>query len=477
MLSATALSLSCALTCALPNEISGAHSSTTPAPVLPAVSAATVLPDDAPLPRRGALGLGFKPLAKSQAEKHGLKAGEGLIAQTPVPGLSAEKLGIEAGDVVLQLNEAPVSAATIGDVIRKTAAGSTLEFSILRKDQPLALRGPLLEKPRDPGSDKYEVVYSHVTNNGQRMRTILTKPRTPGKHPGFLFIQGFSPISYDYVLATATGDVATIDGPLLREFAESGFVTLRVEKPGVGDSEGGPFAELDYHGEIGIYKAALAQLKATEGVDPADIFIFGHSMGASFGPMIAAENPVRGIAIYGGSARTWFEYLLDTIRYQGLVGGDTFEATDEKARQGARLMALVMLEKKSPEDVKESHPELAPYADAFFPGGLFNQKSLEFWRQLNEINFASYWNRLDCAVLAVKGASDFVVYEADHKLIADIVNRAHPGQGKFVIAPNSDHLLHAFATEQESLRNFQRGTFSDSFTQILKDWIAEVRSR
>jgi uncharacterized protein len=53
-----------------------------------------------------------------------------------------------------------------------------------------------------------------------------------------MFIQGFAPLSYDFTLEGSTGDVTTLDGPILFEFANSGFVTLRVEKPGVGDSEG-----------------------------------------------------------------------------------------------------------------------------------------------------------------------------------------------------------------------------------------------
>ena len=430
-----------------------------------------------PLARRGALGLSFSALPRKQAEKAGLARGEGLIANAPTPGLTAAKIGFEAGDVVLRFNGAAVSASTIGAAVRATPAGSLVEFEILRKDQPLKLRGELLEKPRDPGNENYEVLYRHVTNNGQRMRTILTRPRKPGPHPGFMFIQGFSPVSYDYVLATAKGDVTTLDGPLLHRVASSGYITIRVEKPGVGDSEGGPFAELNYHDEIGIYREALAQLKATEGVDANNVFLFGHSMGAAFGPMIAVDNPVKGIAVYGGAARTWFEYLLDTLRYQGLVAGASFESTDEKVRHGARIMARVMLEGESPEAVKDALPDLAPLVDGFFPGGRFNDKTLEFWRQLNEINFADYWNKLDGHVLAVKGASDFVVYEADHKLIADIVNRRQPGRAKFAIAPNCDHLLHAFATEPESLRNFQRGEYSDSFEKLLVEWMAEVRGK
>lgn len=426
------------------------------------------------LPRRGALGLPLAPVPQELAAQLKLDPGAGLLAQKPLPGLTADKAGVMQGDVVVALNGKPVGPATVAAIVRDLPAGKPLTISLMRDGKPLELQTTLLERLRDPGNANYEVIYSHVVSNGKRMRTIITKPRQPGKHPGFMFIQGFSPVSYDFTLEGSTGDVATLDGPLLFDFANSGFVTLRVEKPGVGDSEGGPFAELDYTTELDIYRQALRQLKETSGVDTENVFIFGHSMGGAFGPMIAVENPVRGLAVYGVAARTWFEYLLDTLRYQGLVAGDSFVNADEKVRQGARLMALVFLENRSVDDVKKSHPELAPLADALFPGGMFNGKSLDFWRQLGQTNFADYWARCNAHVLAVRGASDFVTYDVDHKLIADIVNKAHPGWGKSVVLPNSDHLFHNFATEPESLRNFQKGKFNPAFAALMKDWIKEV---
>lgn len=424
-----------------------------------------------PLPRRGVLGLSFAPLAADQAEKHGLRAGEGLMANAPVPGLTAEKMGFKQGDVIVKLATDAPTSQKLSAMIAGSRAGQEVSFEIIRDGKPLTLKGALLERPRDPGNENYEVVYDQVVVDGKRMRTILTKPRKPGKHPGFFFIQGFSPISYDFTLANAKGDVAGIDGPLLHDFANSGFVTMRVEKPGVGDSEGGPFAQMDFKSEIGIYREALKQLKARPEVDTENVFMFGHSMGGSFGPIVASENPVKGIAVYGVASRTWYEYLVDIMRWQGLVGGSTYEQSDESARQGARLMALVMLEGKSPEDVKKSHPQLAGMVDSLFPGGLFNGKTLDFWRQLNEINFASYWTKLDSHVLAVKGESDFVVYEIDHKLIADMVNRAHPGKGTWKICPDSDHLFHKFDTESDSSRNFSKGEFTMAFSTMMKEWM------
>lgn len=426
------------------------------------------------LPRRGVLGLGFSPLPAEKAAELKLPAGIGAIAAQPVAGLTAAMAGFKPGDILIAINGKPVAISAIASTIRELPSGKEASFEVLRDGTKQILKATLQPKRLDPGNANYEVIYSHVVSNGQRMRTIITKPRKPGKYPAFMFIQGFSPISYDYVLETSTGDVTTLDGPLLYDFANGGFVTIRVEKPGVGDSEGGPFAEMDYTTELDIYRQTINQLKARDDVDTNNVFIFGHSMGGAFGPMIACETKVKGLAVYGVAARTWFEYLLDTIRYQGLVGGQSYEAADEEVRQGSRLMALVFHEGMSPEEVKLKFPDMAQLVDGYFPGGKFNAKAPIFWRQLGQINFASYWAKCGSHVLAVRGISDFVTYDADHKLIADIVNRANPGFGKFAIAPSSDHLFHDFATEPDSLRNFQRGKYNPAFSKMMMEWMREV---
>jgi pimeloyl-ACP methyl ester carboxylesterase len=426
------------------------------------------------LPRRGGLGISFAPIPADQVAKLGIKPGEGLMVLKLVPGLTGEKAGFKEGDVVLKFNEATVGPGVISGLVRDMPVNQMIKFTGMRDGKPMEWSSPLIEKPRDPGNKNYEVIYSDVVSYGKRMRTIITKPKKAGKSPALFFVQGFSPVSYDYTLATATGDVSTIDGPILNDFANSGFVTLRVEKPGVGDSEGGPFAPMDYTTELDIYRQALKQLKGLDYADANNVFIFGHSMGGAFGPMVASENPVKGLAIYGTATRTWFEYILDTLRYQGLVGGNTFEAADEEVRQGAQLLALVFLENLSVEEAKRTHPKLAAMADSLFPGGLFNGKSLDFWRQLGQTNFAAYWKKCNTHALAVHGASDFVTYDADHKLIADIVNKDHPGWGKWMVLPNSDHLFHNFATEQDSMKNFQRGKFNNDFSKVMKDWIKQV---
>lgn len=359
-------------------------------------------------------------------------------------------------------------------MVRTLKTGSELTFKIFRDGKELTLRASFVERPRDPGTAEYSVTYSHVDTSCGRMRTIISTPKTPGKHPALFFIQGLSPLSYDFTMEGPPGDVSRLAAPILYEFAKSGFVTIRVEKPGVGDSEGGPYPELGFTQEIDIYRQTMKQLKAMKEVDTDKVLIFGHSMGGTFGPIIAAESPVKGIAVYGTASRSWGEYLNDTLRFQGLLGGESYSQAEESVRVGSRLLGLWYNDKKSPDEIKKEHPELGPMADALLPGGLFNGKNAQFWRELGALNSASYWEKLDANILAIHGQSDFVSYEIDHKLIADIINRSHPGKGRFVEAPATDHLFNQWPNEKEALANYSKGSFNSVMNKIVMEWAKEV---
>ena len=88
--------------------------------------------------------------------------------------------------------------------------------------------------------------------------------------------------------------------------------------------------------ETDIYRQALFQLKGLEGVDTSNVFVFGHSMGGAFGPVVACEIPVRGMILYGIESRTWHEYLLGTVRYQELLAGKSYAGVDGRWRWSSR---------------------------------------------------------------------------------------------------------------------------------------------
>lgn len=427
---------------------------------LPAVAPA------ANLPRKPALGVGLSAVPPELREKYRLGEGEGVLLTQVAPGQSADKAGLKAGDILVARDDRPVVAQGFTATLAGLAVGDPVRFKVLREGRPRSVTVTMLERPRDPGTADYTVEYSDVVSHGNRMRTLISHPRTPGRHPALFFIQGYSPISYDYRL-----DQPGLDAPILYEFARSGFVTLRVDKPGVGDSEGGPFADVDFTTELDIYRQALAQLKSQPDVDTANVFIFGHSMGGAFGPMVAAESHVKGMVMYGIATRTWHEYLLDTQRYQNLLAGASYAEVDDQVRKAGRVMEMIFQDHLEPEQVKQAHPDLAQTVDDVFPGGLFSQKTARFWEQLEDTNFASYWERCHTRVLALHGASDFVSYMVDHQLTADIVNRVHPGWGEVRSLPDSDHIFSKWATEAESQQHFPKGDFNPAIVGVMKEWI------
>ena len=68
--------------------------------------------------------------------------------------------------------------------------------------------------------------------------------------------------------------------------------TMRLDKPGMGDSEG-DCRETDFDTELSGYRAAFAALKAHPRVDPARIGLLGISNGGGFAPLVAQGAPSR----------------------------------------------------------------------------------------------------------------------------------------------------------------------------------------
>jgi pimeloyl-ACP methyl ester carboxylesterase len=101
---------------------------------------------------------------------------------------------------------------------------------------------------------------------------------------------------------------------------------MRVEKSGVGDSEGPPCASVDFESEMRGYAAALASLRENPRVNPARVYLFGHSIGSAIVPRLAAKQPVAGIIVAEAFGRNWIEYDLWNLRRQLVLEG--------RARQG-----------------------------------------------------------------------------------------------------------------------------------------------
>jgi dienelactone hydrolase len=129
-----------------------------------------------------------------------------------------------------------------------------------------------------------------------RLRTILSVPSAPsnGRFPAVLLLQGGGCGSIDAPFAPLVAQPG-----LMHTIGSQGFVTLRVEKSGVGDSQGAPCDSIGYHEELAGYRAALKALRVHPSVNPDRIYLLGISLGGVFAPILAAETKVAGISVYG----------------------------------------------------------------------------------------------------------------------------------------------------------------------------------
>ncbi|MBL0927374.1 MAG: alpha/beta fold hydrolase [Phycisphaerales bacterium] len=432
-----------------------------PAPAPGLAAAPEVQQDFGGLPRRAWLGAALETGSAG-----------GVIVRRVIPGGTAERSELRVGDRILEIN-----GGAIGDVpdllalLKRLPAGPGASARVARGEATVEVPLTVVSTPREaPTDDTYTISYSVARrSDGTRLRTIITVPvKDTGRRPAVLFIQGITCSSVDHGPNLPGPDVAVVQG-----LAARGFVTMRVDKPGVGDSEGRPCADMDFDTELDGYLAAMEALRAHPRVNPDRVFIFGHSMGGVMAPYVAAKFPVRGIAAFGTTARTWMEYTLENSRRQlGLVGVPADQINEEMGKI-ARFHALVLLDGLTPGEAWQKFPELearGPGSDELRMSG----RHVKFFQQLQARNPAAAWSAFNGDALLVHGEYDWVSSEADHREIVALLDSRRPDAARFLSADGLDHAMTAHSTLSASLQGMGGGVRDDRLIAPLAKWIEEI---
>jgi pimeloyl-ACP methyl ester carboxylesterase len=348
-------------------------------------------------------------------------------------------------------------------------AGSAIAFLVIAA----ALCAEELPRKSKTPRESYpnvDVIYDSVTApDGKRLRTIITKPHNAkGKLPT-IFVAGW--LSCDSVEVPAgTKDESGLVFRGLAQLPE--FALFRMDKQGVGDSEG-VCAETDFDSELAGYRAAFRALKNYEFLDTKKIYMLCISNGGGFAPLVpesdSEQAQVRGYISVGGWVKTWFEHMLEIERRRFALMGKSAGEVNDRMKGAATLYYEWLVKGRSVDEIFNEQPQLAD----LWPEGkdrthLYG-RPLAFYQQLQKLNLAEAWSRVKVPTYVLRGGFDWIMSREDSELISTYVNK-NGDLASFYEIPDTGHTFQHYLSLADAFKG-KRAPFDPKVIGLLADWL------
>jgi pimeloyl-ACP methyl ester carboxylesterase len=388
------------------------------------------------------------------------------------PGSAAERAGLRAGDRITRVDGVRADQPSRFDDARRATRGERrVKLDVVRGGRTLQIQ--FAPRPVPLESDPaLEIVYGSVTSSlGHRLRTIITLPAgAVGKLPSLILVPWLSCSSVEVLNRPAEG----MDRLLAGILRQSGFLVMRVERPGVGDSEGPSCSKADLAAEMAGERAALAQLKGHRQFDPDRLFVLGMSLGGGRAPLLTEGERVRGFVSIVGVVKTWFEHMMEIERRRLTLSGTPASEVNQAMRGYAELYAGYLLGGKTPARVVRERPALKPlWTDE--PAHQYGRPAA-FYHQVQALNLEAAWARVRVPTLIVAGEYDWIMSQDDYDLMAGLINRNRPGAATLLRWPRASHELVQYPSRKAAFDE-EGGTFDDALiTQIVRWLKRQARS-
>jgi alpha-beta hydrolase superfamily lysophospholipase len=409
------------------------------------IAATAFAADD--LPRHGVIGLTLGP-GKTR----------GIEVQQVAPGGAGEAAGIAAGDTITGLDGVPINTTDqFVRAIAKRLGGDTVRVSILRGEQEMVKTAKLLPRPFET-SPNAEVLYRSVNVRGARRRVIVTRPKREGRLPAVLIMQGLGCYSVD------NADRRSAYGAVIDALERRGFVTMRVEKTGMGDSEGPDCSDLSATPDLEAegWLAGLRALKSYDFVDASKVFVFAHSMGPVVGSLAIAQEPVRGFVAVETVGTSWFEYDVERTRVQEGLTGKTPDEVERAVREYTTCSYRFYIEKQMPACPSVIRP--------------FGPVPYTYMQAVGDIDLGTQWKTADFPVLVIYGTASPVTTARQNRYLAELINRWHPGRATYAEVPGMGHDLARYASQEEYTKEWRDGKhpFHTGLMDVVLPWLERL---
>ena len=413
--------------------------------------------DDGPLRRRADLG------AAIAAPEDGKPAR--IVRFRPDSVL--EKAGLRIGDRIVAMDGRPLTdASAFASIFREVRAGDRIRIDALRGNEMLTvdIRAPTM---REETIEGLVVRYGEArSERGYRVRTYTTRPAMArGRLPVVVFIPWLSCDAVEAPFGPRTDGWARMLNVVMRGVPAQ-FV--RIEKPGVGDSEGPDCGVADLDHDLAAFRAGIRAALADPGVDPQRLILFGGSIGGALAAVLAQEFSPGGMVVAGGFARTWYEHILGHERRRLTLSGKSPAEVNAAMKLFAQLYALVLLEAQTPRQAVAAKPELGKVWYGA-PEQQFGRPT-RYYQQVQGLDVEGAWARVQVPTLVLWGDYDWIMGRDDQERITAIVGARDPTLATFVVRHGMNHHFDVFASPRDAFVE-ENGTFDEGAAELIAGWL------
>lgn len=377
------------------------------------------------------------------------------------PGGVLEAAGLRVGDELVAFDGAALTPERFGPAVRALRGGRTLRVA-WRRGTETGEAQVLLPAMRPEAIDGVDVRYGFATSEkGYRVRTYTTRPRgATGRLPLVVFIPWLS-------CSPAENPFPTTDGwmKMLHAVAtDAGVQLVRIEKPGVGDSEGPDCSAADLEDDLAAFRAGIRAALADPGADPSRLYLFGGSIGGALAPVLAREFGVRGLVVAGGFARTWYEHMLDIERRRLTLAGRAPAEVNEAMRMFIPFYERVLIAGDSPAQALQRRPEWAVhwYDEPERQYG----RPMRYYRQVQALDVEGSFAAAALPTLVVWGEYDWIMGRDESERVAAILG----DKATYLVRKGMNHHFAVFADAKKAFDE-QDGVYDAGAAAAIAEWL------
>ncbi len=380
-----------------------------------------------------------------------------------------KKVGIIENDIILQVNGKSIqSDEDLTSITYALRADGETEL-LVRRGNSITIKTVNFEPLGMEKHKNLDIYYEQITSDyGNRQRVIITKPKNDARvQPAIVLIQGLSCSTIENYPGRRGNWAKQINHIV----EQSGVIVMRVEKPGVGDSEG-DCAKTDFITELEGYRSAIRHLKSKTYVDTTRIVVYGASMGSALAPLLANEFDLAGVISDGTFFKTWFEHMLEIERRIRRMSGDDQTTIVKKMNEAyIPLYYGMLIEKKSYKDIINSYPAIAEYN--YHPEEHMYGRPMAYYQQLQNFDLAGEWEKLTVPVRILYGSNDWIMSEFDNHMIIQVLDRVGHKDHELTIYPGLDHWNTIHKSSSDSFLG-RPGEWDPNVPELIVKWAKEM---